>query len=202
MKRLVLIAILGLMTFAGHAADTNRVVNYGFRLGANLSQPLLKGLPLSLTSAPALGGEGTFFMDYNIGKHFAIRFGLNYTFERSLLTEDGVQHPLSSWGIEIPIFATVRFGNSTHGWGYVGFGPYTQFVIGGSYTGAAGSFNPYHHVVDIDPSTGAETMAMTDSHSGLGATVGYELPCGLFVDVAYRLSLSDMLAFDHGTTCG
>lgn len=51
MKRLVLIAILGLMTFAGHAADTNRVVNYGFRLGANLSQPLLKGLPVSLTCA-------------------------------------------------------------------------------------------------------------------------------------------------------
>lgn len=200
MKRLVLIAIIGLIAFTGHAADTNKVVNYGFRLGANMSQPLLKGLPINLTSTPALGGEGTFFMDYNIGKHFAIRFGINYTLERSLLTEDGVEHSLRSWGIEIPIFATVRFGNNSSGWGYVGFGPYTQFIIGGSYSGPDGSFNPYHHVIDVDPTTGAETLAMTDSHSGLGTTVGYELPCGLFFDVAYRLSLSDMLAFDHNET--
>ncbi len=38
----------------------------------------------------------------------------------------------------------------------------------------------------------------TDSHSGFGVLMGYELPFGLFVDATAQMALTDMLAFDHG----
>lgn len=198
MKRIAIILTLVMMACSVHAQDTSRVVNYGFRVGANLSQPLLRGVPINITSATDLGCEAAFLMDYNIGRHFAIRFGINYLFERSTLTDSAsYAHSLRSWAIEIPVYAVVRIGNCRSGWGYIGAGPYTQFILNGNYNDPSGDFNPYHHVIDVDPTTGDETLAMTDSHSGLGAVVGYEFPFGFFFDFSYRISLSDMLAFDH-----
>ncbi len=38
---------------------------------------------------------------------------------------------------------------------------------------------------------------MADSHSGFGAVIGYELPCGFFIDFTAQMALTDLLAFDH-----
>lgn len=52
-------------------------------------------------------------------------------------------------------------------------------------------------MIDVDAITGHETFAMADSHSGFGAVISYELPCGFFIDFTAQMALTDLLAFDH-----
>lgn len=194
---IILILSASLLTFAQHT-DTAKVVNFGFRASANLSQPVLHGIPTDITSAAAVGIEGGAFLDFNIGRRFFIRFNTLYSYQRSTLTMDGIDCPLTSSSVVIPVYASWRFGNSRVGWGFVGVGPYTEFVVWGQLKTPTETFNPYHHVIDVDASSGTQTFAMSDSHSGFGLMAGYELSCGLFVDATVQMALTDLLAFDHG----
>lgn len=200
MKKIELLILLVLLPFLGGAQinDTTKVVNYGIRFSANTSQLVFRGVPVNMVASPKIGVEGGAFIDYNIGRKFSIRFNLVWGLQRSVLTMDGYVCRLSSASIEVPVYALYRFGNVRSGWGFVGAGPYTEFVIWGKLRTAAETFNPYHHVIDVDAETGKETLAMSDSHSGFGVIVGYEMPCGLFVDATAQMSLTDLLAFDHG----
>lgn len=200
MKKIIITLIIvsiPLLMFA-QQADSAKVVNFGVRINANLSQPVLHGIPRDIVASPTVGVEGGMFLDFNIGRRFFIRFNTLYGLQRSTLTMDGTACPIVSVSVEIPVYAAWRFGNTHTGWGFVGVGPYTEFITWGRLTTADGSFNPYHHVIDVDAVTGQETLAMSDSHSGFGAMVGYEIPCGFFVDVTAQMSLTDLLAFDHG----
>ena len=199
MKRLLLILIVTMpLLLHAQQGDTAKVVNFGVRACANASQMVLRGLPIDIVASPKVGVEGGAFLDFNIGKRFFIRFNTVWSHQRSRLTMDGTPCPLASFSIEVPVYASWRFGNSRTGWGFVGVGPYTEFVVWGRVVSADGSFNPFHHVIDVDATTGEETLAMTDSHSGFGVLMGYELPFGLFVDATAQMALTDMLAFDHG----
>lgn len=192
----ILIAAAPLLVCA-QQADSAKVVNFGVRLNTNLSQPVLHGIPRDIKASPSVGAEGGMFLDFNIGWHFFIRFNTLYGFQRSTLTMDGTACPLVSASVEIPVYTAWRFGNTRTGWGFVGVGPYTEFVTWGRLSTADGAFNPYHHVIDVDATTGQETLAMTDSHSGFGIMAGYEMLCGLFVDATAQMALTDLLAFDH-----
>ena len=193
----ILIAAAPLLVCA-QQTDTAKVVNFGVRINTNLSQPVLHGIPRDIKASPSVGAEGGMFLDFNIGRRFFIRFNTLYGLQRSTLTMDGTACPLVSASVEIPVYAAWRFGNTRTGWGFVGVGPYTEFITWGRLNAADETFNPYHHVIDVDVSTGQETLATSDSHSGFGAMVGYEIPCGFFVDVTAQMALTDLLAFDHG----
>lgn len=199
MKRLLvtfLIASAPLLACA-QQTDTAKVVNFGVRASANFSQPVLHNIPRDIIASPLAGVKGGMFLDFNIGRRFFIRFSTFYDFQRSTLTINGAGCPLVSASVEIPVYASWRFGNSRIGWVFVGAGSYTEFVTWGRLSTADGAFNPYHHVIDVDATTGQETLAMTDSHSGFGLMAGYEMPCGLFVDATAQMALTDLLAFDH-----
>lgn len=193
----ILIAAAPLLACA-QQTDTTKVVNFGVRINANLSQPVLHGIPRDIKASPSVGVEGGMFLDFNIGRQFFIRFNTLYGFQRSTLTMDGTSCPLVATSVEVPVYAVWRFGNTHTGWGFVGVGPYTEFITWGRLNTVDETFNPYHHVIDVDVSTGQETLAMSDSHSGFGAIVGYEIPCGLFIDATVQMALTDLLAFDHG----
>lgn len=193
----ILIAAAPLLACA-QQTDTTKVVNLGVRINANLSQPVLHGIPRDIKASPSVGVEGGLFLDFNIGRQFFIRFNTLYGFQRSTLTMDGTSCPLVATSVEVPVYAAWRFGNTHTGWGFVGVGPYTEFITWGRLNTVDKTFNPYHHVIDVDVSTGQETLAMSDSHSGFGTIVGYEIPCGLFIDATAQMALTDLLAFDHG----
>lgn len=193
----ILIAAAPLLVCA-QQTDSVKVINFGVRINTNLSQPVLHGIPRDIKASPSVGAEGGMFIDFNIGRRFFIRFNTLYGLQRSTLTMDGTACPLVAASVEIPVYAAWRFGNTRTGWGVVGVGPYTEFITWGRLNAADETFNPYHHVIDVDVSTGQETLAMSDSHSGFGAMVGYEIPCGLFFDATAQMALTDLLAFDHG----
>ena len=200
MKKIIVTILIATAPWVACAqlSDTSKVVNFGVRINTNLSQPVLHNIPRDIMASPSVGAEGGMFLDFNIGRQFFIRFNTLYGFQRSTLTMDGTACPLVAASVEIPVYASWRFGNARTGWGFVGVGPYTEFITWGRLITVDETFNPYHHVIDVDVTTGQETLAMSDSHSGFGAMLGYEVSCGLFVDATIQMALTDLLAFDHG----
>ncbi len=196
-KSAILLFVLLPLLLCAQGVDSVKVVNYGVRASANVSQLVLHGIPRDIDPSPSVGVEGGAYLDFNIGRRFFVRFNALYSFQRSTLVMDGILCGLASSSVEIPVYAAWRFGGRSSGWGFVGVGPYTEFIVWGRLETEGGAFNPYHHVIDVDAITGHETFAMADSHSGFGVVIGYELPCGFFIDFTAQMALTDLLAFDH-----
>ncbi|MBQ8958542.1 MAG: outer membrane beta-barrel protein [Bacteroidales bacterium] len=201
--RLLAIALLMAMTAtAQNPTETQLpVVNWGLKTQANASNILLKGLPNEVHTEMAFGGELGGFLNFNISQRFFIQFNLMYFAEQTQMVSTTQNTPLWTLGIEVPVYALARFGSVERGWFYLGGGPYTEFSLWATMDDGSGdTLNPYKHVVGIDDETGEEQLAMTDSHSGLGVLLGYELPCGLQFNASGQYSISDILAFAHPNT--
>ena len=180
----ILIAAAPLLVCA-QQTDSAKVVNFGVRINTNLSQPVLHGIPRDIKASPSVGAEGGMFLDFNIGRRFFIRFNTLYGLQRSTLTMDGTACPLVSASVEIPVYAAGRFGNTRTGWGFVGVGPYTEFITWGRLNAADETFNPYHHVIDVDVSTGQETFSSSS---------GFIWPCPTATPVSARWWVTRFLA--------
>ena len=94
MKKIIITLIIvsiPLLMFA-QQADSAKVVNFGVRINANLSQPVLHGIPRDIVASPTVGVEGGMFLDFNIGRRFFIRFNTLYGPVKSSYqkVEDGV----------------------------------------------------------------------------------------------------------------
>jgi len=192
--------IMGASSYSQTGPDpTTSVVNGGIKLQANASSIILKNVYENLHSTPNIGGELGGFIDFNVSKHFFIQFNLVLFAEHNDFENNGKSDKLWTYGMEIPVYALARFGNEDKGYVYFGGGPFTEFSLMASMTGDSGSKNPYKHVVGIDNNTGAEVFALSDNHSGLAVYLGYELPCGFQINASYQHSISDILAFSHGS---
>ena len=196
MKRILftLVTLAVVASLSAQEIEKQPVVDWGMKLQANTSNYLFKNIPTmpDLSSKMKAGAEVGGFINFNITQRFYIQFGLMGTFEQCTLDFGDHTATLQSYALAIPVFALWRFGNHEHGWFSFGGGPYTEFILWGDLEG----LNPFRHVV-TDNTTGQQTIVTADSHSGLAAFIGYELPCGLQVNATYHFGISDMLLFEH-----
>lgn len=172
------------------------VVNWGVKVQANASNFRMKNIPTmpELTSQMNIGGELGGFIDFNISRRFRLQFNLLWGYEQNTLDFGDRTAPMRAAVIEVPVFALWRFGDARRGWLNIGGGPYTEFIVWGELEGV----NPFRHVI-TDDATGQQNIVTADSHSGLAAFVGYELPCGLRLNATYHFGISDMLLFEHNS---
>jgi len=206
MKKYSLIACLilllcGNIAIASTVNDTippkMPIVSGGVKVQANMTHLWAHNVPGGIKTTPHFSGDIGGFIDFNISNRFFIQFNLLVTGERCIVLDAGNRSPLQAIGVEIPVYLLGRFGNPQKGYFYFGGGPYTEFVIWGRMKGDDGPFNPYHHIVGTDDSTGEDILALSDNHSGLGVYLGYEFPFGLQINASYQYSFSDIFAFQH-----
>lgn len=174
------------------------VVNGGLKLQANASNFLMKNIPTmpDLHSTMNAAGEIGGFIDFNIGKHFLINFNLMIFAAQNDLHNTHATDKMWTVGLEIPMYLLGRYGSENKGYIYFGGGPFTQFAIYGQLLGSNQGRNPYKHIIQTEDIE-EETYALSDNCSGLGAYLGYELPCRVQFNASYHIGLSDLLLFEH-----
>lgn len=201
MKKMKMILVFALMasTLSVLADDssTTPLVSGGLKLQANASNFLMKEVPSkpSIHSTMNAGGEFGGFVDFNIKPHFLIQLNVMCVAAHCDLREADQKSSFWSMGLDVPLYFLGRYGSESRGYISFGGGPYGNFNVWGQLNRNATITNPY--LANFEDSNGEQKKALSDFHSGLGAFIGYELPCGLQFNASYQIAVSDMFAFEH-----
>lgn len=126
------------------------------------------------------------FVNICVSPHFAVQGELSFTHKHSDFGWEDGRGCYRYWGMEIPIYAMYHHTLHSGGRIYIGVGPYTNFGIDASFEGAGGKLDLYEN----DADTGLPPMRSSDT--GFSIKTGYELPCGLQVNVSYKRSISNL----------
>ncbi len=178
-----------------------KIVTGGIFGAANLSNFLITASGEITSSYMRFGGDIGGFLDFHVTKHFAIQGRLIFTAEENYVKGVHIRKQLWSFGLDIPVYFMGRFGNLNQGYLQFGFGPFTHFTFASNIN--AYSNNPAEKMSAI--STGEEVdyshlYKLHDNHSGLAATIGYELALGIQILFNYQVSISDIVTYysDNG----
>ncbi len=192
---MILMALTALPAAAtGEAEETKKekVATGGLKLEAVGSSYLIGGFPMS--SSMNVGGALGGFVDFNVSKHFVIQVNLFGAYKQTDLY-DTQQSRMSTWSIELPIYFLGRYSFADGSSISFGGGPYTEFILDGTLSNANGKSNPFERVVDQTEE--GDVFALERNHSGLGITVGYEFPFGFQINASARMSLTDIIGYEH-----
>ncbi len=170
-----------------------KIVSGGLLLNSNISNFIITHADKHSSSYMKVGGELGGFIDFTVTKHFAIQGRAVFTAEQNQFAVNEAKQRLWSFGVDIPVYFLGRFGNMEKGYLQFGAGPFTHFTFASNIADKY-SNNLAEIVVDAnDPY--AKIYVLHDNHSGLSATIGYELPFGLQINANYMLSLTDILSY-------
>lgn len=133
------------------------------------------------------------FLNLGISKSFSVQGEMLFNYKSSDYSWNNHTGQFSYWGMEIPIYAMYHYylskGNRLH----IGIGPYTEFGLGASFKSNGTKTNLY----EKDETTGMP--ALSDSNTGFGIKLGYELASGLQMNVAYKISVTNLLDQNSST---
>jgi hypothetical protein len=185
MKKMILtiIGIIGFGLAYVHAQDESHEsvkLSWGLKAETNMSNFILSGLSgakSKMNTGATLGG----FIGYNVSKHFSLQGEIIYHFKTSDFIYDGQKSAYEYWGMEIPVYAMLRWDFRRGGRFYMGGGPYSEFGFDARLKKAGETTNLY------------DNAAMNDSNSGFGITAGYEFACGIQINAGYKISITNIL---------
>ncbi len=127
------------------------------------------------------------FAKLDLLKLFAVQGEASFQYKQSEFAWNSGKGNFRYWGMEIQILAMVQHVFRNNGCTYIGVGPYTNFGLDARFVQNGVNTNLYKRDGD------AELPPMRDSDTGFGAKVGYELPCGLQLNVSWKASVDNVL---------
>lgn len=157
----------------------------GPKLEANMSKYSLSphvGVSSSMRAGMTAGG----FLQLDVSSRFAVSVELLFHYKNSYIKQDG-NNRIRYWGMEIPIYAMYVWNCGRGHRIYVGAGPYTEF----GFSATAWFHGKKIDLYAIDSENAVS--AMRDSNSGFAFLAGYEMPCGLQINITYKISISNVL---------
>ena len=176
-----------------------RVVSGGLLAGANLSNFIITRSHRPMSSYMRIGAELGGFLDFSLSKHFAIQPQVIFTAHENYFAATDTANHLWSFGMEIPVYFLGRFGSLEKGYVQFGGGIFTHFTF------ASNIVNKFRNVDQSTTTTPVPTPTDThdysrlyslhNNHFGVCATVGYEFPIGIQINLHYKISLSDIAGF-------
>ena len=176
-----------------------RVVSGGLLAGANLSNFIITRSHRPMSSYMRIGAELGGFLDFSLSKHFAIQPQVIFTAHENYFAATDTANHLWSLGMEIPVYFLGRFGSLEKGYVQFGGGIFTHFTF------ASNIVNKFRNVDQSTSTTPVPTPTDThdysrlyslhNNHFGVCATVGYEFPIGIQINLHYKISLSDIAGF-------
>jgi len=181
MKKYILSLAVVLGLGFTHANAQN--VSVGIKADANMSNYILTDLDnveSNLKAGASLGG----FLKVDLCKNFALQPELMFHYKSSELKQLGIKNAYEFWGAEIPVYAMGQWMLNDKDRIYVGVGPYVGFGLSAKNTDTD---------VDLYEKNNNDEAFMQRWDFGVGATLGYELNCGLQVNAGYKIGLIDAL---------
>lgn len=176
-----------------------RLVSGGIMGGANISNFIITRDHNTMSSYMRIGGEIGGFLDFALIKHFAIQPQVIFTAQENYFHAGESANHLWSFGMEIPVYFLGRFGSMEKGYVQFGGGIFTHFTF------ASNIANKFRNVDESEAATPAPTpkdthdysrlYSLHNNHFGICATVGYEFPIGIQINLHYKVSLSDVAGF-------
>ena len=176
-----------------------KLVSGGLLGGANMSNFIITRSHKPMSSYMRIGGELGGFLDFSLSKHFAIQPQVLFTAQENYFNQGDSANHLWSFGMEIPVYFLGRFGSMEKGYIQFGGGIFTHFTF------ASNIRNKFRNVDESEATQPVPTPTDThdysrlyslhNNHFGVCATVGYEFPIGIQINVHYKVSLSDIAGF-------
>ena len=182
---LFLVAFFTLMVSnsSGYAQNVQASVveiTWGVKAESNLSNFFILGIPDAKSKMNVVFGAGT-YVNVDFNKHFGLRGGLIFNNKNSQFEYQNNRLGYQSWGVEIPIYAVVKWNMKDKSWLYIGLGPYTEFGFSATMKENGQSIDLY------------KDAAVNESHTGFGIIAGYEFASGIHISVGYKVSVTNIL---------
>lgn len=180
-----------------------KLVSGGLLAGVNTSNFIITRDHHTMSSYMRVGGELGGFLDFAVTQHFAIQPQVIFTAHQNYFAVTDSANHLWSFGVDIPIYFLGRFGNMEKGYIQFGGGIFTHFTFASNIANkfknlddpvAAGM--PMRMKAEEPPTYDYSRLySLHNNHFGICATVGYEFPIGIQINVQYKVSLSDIAGF-------
>ena len=171
-----------------------KIVTMGLMANANMNHFLITrrvdGKWQTSSTYLQAGVEVGGFMDFLVGRHFAIQGRLIFTAEQNHFgIQDSTNH-LWAFGMDLPVLFMYRLGNLEKGYFNAGAGIFAHFTF-------AGNKKIYHNTeTEVVPSEAPPFyVSLHDNHAGVIAHAGYEFPIGIQINFNYMVSLSDIFGY-------
>lgn len=150
--------------------------------------------PLGVLSFGIFGGKQQVETGFSVGGFakldlsglFAVQGEAAFQYKQSEFAWNNGKGDFRYWGMEIQILAMVQHAFTNGGRVYLGVG-YTPTGLDARFVQDGVKINLYKR------DGNAELPPMRNSDTGFGAKVGYELPCGLQVNVSWKASIGNVL---------
>lgn len=133
------------------------------------------------------------FLDLGITPAFSVQGELLVHYKHSLFEWGGRPGDYRYWGMEIPLYVCWHRPQRRGGLWNLGAGPYTEFGLDATFRHGGRKADLY----EKDQASGLPILR--DSNTGLALRVGYEFACGLQVNFAYKVSLTNLLDANSNT---
>ena len=199
----LLVLVLSTSTLSAVERDTISktnfpIVNGGLKMHANASNFLTRNIPNypNLRNTMNVGSEIGGFVDFNLGKHFLIQLNVMLFATQNDWSAGFSVDKMWTAGLEIPMYFLGRYGSEQNGYIYFGGGPFTQFAVWGQIDNGKTKYNPYQPLSEGQDMTN-QNYVFSNNNSGLGAYLGYELPCRLQFNASYQVGISDLLLLEQ-----
>lgn len=158
----------------------------GAILEANLTNFIHSGIDKG-SSDMKMGASIGGFLNLGLSSPFSIQGEMLFHYKTSYFNWNSHAGKYQYWGVEIPIYAMYSWNVRSNNQLYVGIGPYTNFGLGARFKEGGQKIDVY----EKEENTGLPIMK--DSDTGFGIKLGYELTSGLQFNVAYKVSVTNII---------
>lgn len=137
----------------------------------------------------SLGG----FVNLRMSRYFSVQIEFLLHYKNSLLQQDDTRSMQEYFGSELPVYVIYHVNRKRLQGLYFGVGLFSEFGFKSTFKYNGKSFDAYDD-------TDLGVPVMRDSNVGYAFLAGYEFPCGLQLNVAYKISVSNLLDTDYHST--
>ncbi len=194
-RQLLILAIMSLsmsgVVYGGDSVSVKKPyilrLSCGFKAEANVMSLIHWGDEPVTTSMRAGSSLGV-FLNYRLSRLFSIQLDAFLHYKNSCIEKEETVGHHQYFGDELAFYFMYHQPfKKANGVFTFGIGPFAEFGFKSTIRYNGKKLDVY----EINPETGMATMR--DSNAGFAYLVGYEFPCGLQINAAYKISLSNLL---------
>lgn len=192
MKKILLLTTVFLLTgvlsqLFGQEKQTSVIkTTWGVKAESNLSNFYISGVPDAKSKMNVGFGVGA-YVNVDFNNYFGLRGGLMFNNKNSQCEYENNRLGYQSWGVEVPIYAVVKWDMKDKSRLYMGLGPYTEFGFSAKMKENGQSIDLY------------KDAAVKESHNGFGVIAGYEFTSGIHISAGYKVSVTNLVDANSNT---
>lgn len=162
----------------------------GFKAEANVMSLIHWGDEPVTTSMRAGSSLGA-FINYRLSRLFSIQLDAFLHYKNSIIQKGETTGKHQYFGDELAFYFMYHLPvKKAKGVFTFGIGPFAEFGFKSIIRYNGKEFDFY----EVNPETGMSTVR--DSNAGFAYFIGYEFPCGIQINAAYKISVSNLLDTD------